>query len=172
MPTRCWPKMRLTAAKLQDHRRGRFQTGPREGRIDTALEPVPRVGVDLQRPAGMRRAHRIEERGLDEDVHRLLGAARLEPAHHPGDALRPGLVGDDRHPLFEHVLLLVEPDQPLAPSREMHAQPARHLVRVEDVQRSALIEGEEVGDVHQRGNGTQADRLEARLKKLEPGRLK
>ncbi len=52
---------RLTTAQLEDHRGCEFDTDCHAGRIDTALETIAGIAVDLQRATGFGDLDRIEQ---------------------------------------------------------------------------------------------------------------
>src|SRR5512136_3095528 len=86
------------AAADVEHQLGR-ELKPRqhEMRIDAALEPETRVGLNVQLATRSRRALRIEICRLDEDIGGCLGRAGVLAAD---DATKPehaALVGDDAH---------------------------------------------------------------------------
>ncbi len=139
-------------------------------RVDPAFEAVACIRVDLERAARVGGAHRIEIGRFDEDVDRLLRHAGGQTAHHAADALHPVRVRNQRHAFGEGVLLVVQPHQRLAAPRAVDAQGiARDLVRVEDMQRPVPVEGEEVGDIHQKADRPQADGAQTVLQPLGAG---
>ena len=136
--------------------------GTDECRIDAALEAEARIGLDAQRAAGARRALRIEIGRLDEHVGGLVGAAGVLAAHDAAKAEHARIVGDDAHLLVDLVGLAVEREEVLARLAEPRADRARELVGVIDVQRPAAVVGDVVGDIDQRVDRAQADRLQPR----------
>ncbi len=52
---------RLAAAEIEDHLGGQFDGGGVERRVDAALEAVARVGVDLERAAGLGDLDRVPD---------------------------------------------------------------------------------------------------------------
>ncbi len=69
----------------------------------------------------------------------------------------PFVIGDDHHRRIERVLLAVQRGQALALARHADDDAALDLVGVKGVQRARHVEGDVVGDVHQRRNRAQAD---------------
>ena len=147
----------LAAAKLQDHVGRDLGARLDEGRIDAALEAEARVGDDAELAARRRRADRIEISGLEEDVLRLRAAAGRLAADDAGNPFRTGIVGDHRHLAVERVGLAVERLNGLAVAREPRVDRALHLVRVEDVERTAVAHGDVVGDVDERRDRAKPD---------------
>ena len=152
---------RLAAAQFEDQPRRDFQTGADKGRVDAALEAIARVADDVEPAAGRGGADRIEQRRLDIDLGRRLGAAGRLAADHAAEALHAVVVGDRGDLRVELVFAAVERQQPLARPREAHDEVAAELAGVEDVQRPVQVEGQEIGDVDQRRDRPQPDRLRA-----------
>ena len=71
--------------------------------------------------------------------------------------LRPRFVGDHRHALLQLVFFPVEGQKPLPGTGRPYVDVAFHPVGVEDVERAIVGVGHEVGNVHQRRDGAQAD---------------
>ena len=69
------------------------------------------------------------------------------PAHHPGEADRPGVVGDEQVVRVEGPVDVVEGAQPLAGPGPAHDDRAGQPVGVVGVQRLAELEHHVVGDV-------------------------
>ena len=111
----------------------------------------------------MRRAHRIEPRGFDENIRRVRRAAGHLTAHHAADPLGPGIVGDDGHFGGQCIFLAVEGEDTLPLLGEAHMDVTRHLASIEDVQRAGAVIGHVVGDIDQSRNWTQADGDQALL---------
>ena len=151
---------RLAAAQVEHQPGGDFEPVPDEGRVEPALETIARVARDIELAAGRGGAHRIEQCRLDQHLGCRLGAAGRLAADHAAEALHPGLVGDRGHLGIERVFLAVEGEQGLAGPREAHGQIAREPAGIEDVQRPVEVEGQEIGDVDQRRDRPQPDRLE------------
>ena len=153
----------LAAAELADQAGGDRRSPDGGGGIHAALEPVPGVAVDLEPASGGGGAHRVEQRDLEEQIDRRLGAAGCLSAHDAADAVDGLRVRDHHHVGLELVGPAVERRDLLAGSSEAHHQVTGKLVGVEHVERSAEIVSHQIGDVDQRGNRPQADRLEAVL---------
>ena len=134
--------------------------GADKGRIEAALEAVARVADDVEPPAGGGGAHRVEQRRLDKHLGRRLGAAGRLAADHAAEALHAAVVGDRGHLRVELVFAAVERQQLLAGPGEAHDEIAPELAGVEHVQRPVQVEGQEIGDVDQRRNRPQPDRLQ------------
>ena len=80
--------------------------------------------------------------------------------------MHPGSIGDDDDLLVERVGFAVERQQALAGVRAAQAEIAMDLARIENVQRACPVEGQEIGDVHERVDRTQADRRELPLQPI------
>ena len=155
---------RRAAAEREDEPRRRLEAGPHEGGIEAALEAVARIALQIELAPGGGGAHRIEQGRLDIDIDRRRGAAAALAADDAAEAQRAGIVGDHRHLGIELVAAPVQGRQLLAPPRAAHGKVAVEFLRVEHMQRPAQIEGDEIGDVDQRGDRPEADRLEPRHK--------
>ncbi len=153
----------LAATEIDDQLRREFEAGNGEGRIDTAFEAMARIGMDRQATAGLRDVERIPERALDENVDRLFSAARSLAAHDAGHALGTVLVSNDDDVGIEIVGLAVEREQRLAVLGAADREVALHLGCVEDVQRAAAVDRQQIGDVDQRVDGPEADGAELLL---------
>ncbi len=153
-------------AQLQDHLRGEFEPLHREAGIDAALEAEAGIRMDAERAAGAGDVERVPQRALDQHVDRRLRATRMLAAHDAGDRLRPVVVGDHHHLVGEIVGLAVERHHRLAGLGAAHDEVALHLRRVEDVQRPVHGVGHDVGDVDQRVDRPEPDRLEPILHPL------
>ena len=111
-------------------------------------------------------AHSAE---FDQHVGRRLRTARGLAAHDAGEQFHAALVGDDADGRIERVALAVEREQALALARAPHREVAVHFGGVEHVQRTAAVVGDEIGDIDQRVDGTQADRNEPALQPCRRG---
>ncbi|MNL19455.1 hypothetical protein D3C87_1406550 [compost metagenome] len=87
-------------------------------------------------------------------------------AHDAADGLEALFVGDDDIVRAELVFALIKREDRLTLFRTADRQIAFDLGGIEDVHRPALIEGHVVGDVHERIDGTQADRHQTLLHPL------
>ena len=150
----------LSAAQFEDQPGRDLETRPDKGRVDAALEAVARVAGDIEPPPGRGGAERIEQRRLDKDFARRLGAAGRLAADHAAEALHPGTVGDRGDLRVELVFAAIEREQLFAGPGEAHGQIALELAGVEHMQRPVEIEGHEIGDVDQRRDRPQPDRFE------------
>ena len=135
-------------------------------RVDAALEALAGVGDDAVPPPGQRHAHRVEQRAFDEHAGGRLGAAGRLAAHHAGQRLHAGRVGDHAIRRVGRVVAAVQRAEGLAGAGPEAQHAALHPVGVEHVQRPAEVEGEEVGDVDQRVDRPQPDAGQPRL---QPG---
>ena len=135
----------------------------REGGIDAAFEPIARVGVDLEPPAGGGGDDRIPIGAFDEDLGGVLGAAGFLAAHNARDAFRPVFVGYGEHVRFKLIGAFVQCDDFGASVGPVNAQVALHLGDVENVQRTVQVVGEPVGHIHQRRDRAKADGAQAAL---------
>ena len=160
---------RLAAAELLDQERGDLGAPIGGVGVEAALEAVAGVGDDAEPAPGRRRADRVEQRDLEEDVGGLLGAARELAAHDAANALDALVVGDHGHLGIERVGLAVERQDLFSVARHAHGQVAGQLVGVEHVERAAQVEGHQVGDVDQRGDRPEPDGLEPVLQPLRAG---
>ena len=160
---------RLAAADIQDHLGGAVQPFDGVFRIHAALKAVARVRVDLERPARHGDLHVIPEGALQEHIHGFLGTASLLAAHDAADALHTLFVGDHHVARAKGVFLLIQRHQRLTALGAVHPQVALHLGCVEHMQRAVLVEGEEVGHIHQRRDRAQADRRQPVLQPLRAG---
>ena len=123
----------LAAAEFEDQ--ARRNLGAPIGRfgIDTSLEAVAGVGIDLQRPAGRGDRQRVEQRDLEEDLGRLRQAARRQPAHHAGQRLGGIAVANHRHCRCEFVVVADQRVERFAVARPAHRQRGADLAGVEHV---------------------------------------
>ncbi len=151
------------AAQVEDQFRREFGTRDAERRIDAALEAVSRVAVDAELAARQRDVERVPERALDEDVGRPLVASGAFSAHDAGDGLDAGIIGDHHHAVVERVGPAVERQDLFPVLRPAHDEMPRHLGGVEDVQRPAAVERDVIGDVDERVDRSETDRLEPPL---------
>ena len=154
---------RLTPTQVEHVHRGKIEPRHHEIRIDAALEPEARVRLDVEPASGAGGALRIEIGGLDEDIGGGLGDPGIVAAHHPAKPEHFRVVGDDAHVLVDRVGLAVEREEALAFPPEPRRDDAFNLVGVIDMQRAGAVERDVVGDVDQRIDGAQADRLEPML---------
>ena len=155
---------RLAATELHDEARRQLEAGKREGRIDAALETIARVGHDAELATAFGDICRVPERRLDEHVGRALVAARGLAAHEARKRLRSRLVADRDEALVERIGAAVERKQLLARAGAPNGEIASDLLGVEDMQRPAAVEGEEIGHIDQRVDRAQSDRPEPVLK--------
>src|SRR5215472_4729484 len=77
----------LTAADFKHQPGCDFQSVPDEGRIEAALEAIARIACDGEPAARRGGAHRVEQRGFDEDLRRRFAAARALAADDPAETL-------------------------------------------------------------------------------------
>ena len=157
---------RLAAAQFE-HQLGReLEARQHEGRIDAALEAIARIGIDAELAAGLRDVDRVPQRGFDQHVGRRFRTAGMLAAHDAGERFDAVVVGDHAHRVVERVGLAVEREQRFAFLGAAHDEIALHLLGVEHMQRTAAVEGHEVGDVDQRIDRAQADGREPLLQPL------
>ena len=156
----------LAAAQFQHHRGGGLHRVGHQRGIDAALEALARVGDDLVASAGQRDADRIEQRALDEDRGGGFVAAGRFAADHAGHRLHAGGIGDGAVLGGDGVVAAVQRAERLAAAGPQRQHVAGELRHVEHVQRAAEVDGEEVGDVHQRVDRPQADRRQPILQPL------
>ncbi len=78
----------------------------------------------------------------------------------------PLIVGDDDHAVVEPVDLAVERQNLFAILGAPHHEIAMHFFGVEDMQRPCAVEGEIIGDINERVDRPQTDRLQALLQPL------
>ena len=139
--------------------------------IDAALEPLARVGDDLMAAAGQRDADRIEQRALDEDARWWPRRSRSprRRSRRPSTA-RPAASAITQSSGVDGVVACrsARGMSRRAPGRSVSTSP-RQLRRVEHVQRTAEVDGEEIGDVDQRVDRPQADRDQPVLQPLRAG---
>ena len=148
----------LAAAQLQDKARGGLDGAGQQGGVDAALEALASVRGDLMPPPGQRHAHRVEQRAFQEHPGGRLVAAGRGAAHDPGERLNARRVGDDAILRIGRVVLPVQRPESLARPGTERQRAARELGRVEDMQRPAEVDGEEVRHVHQGVDRPQPDR--------------
>ena len=126
--------------------------------VDPPFEAIARVRVDLERAARVGGAHRIEIGRFDKDIHRVHGTAAFRAAHHTRDAFDLFSVRNQGHAFAEGIFLVVQPHQGLAALGAVDAQAvARDLVRVEHVQRTVAVIGEEVRHIDEERDRAQAN---------------
>ncbi|EEF26219.1 conserved hypothetical protein, partial [Ricinus communis] len=148
---------RLTTAEFEHQFGGAFETRDHVFRVDAALKAVTGIGDDAEATAGLRDVHRIPERGFDQHVDGVLVATRMFAAHDAADRLDAVFIGDNDIVAAELVFALVERQHRLAILGAADRQVAFDLGGVEDVHRTALVEGHVVGDIDERIDRTQAD---------------
>ncbi len=158
-------------AEIEDHLRRQIEARQGEGRVHAALEPIACVRVDLQCAPGGGDGDRVPEGAFKDHVGGVLGAARQLAAHDSGQTFRSLIVRDQHHPRLHGVGLAVQRQQRLAALGRMDAQLALDLGRVKDVQRAVQREGEEIGDIDQRRDRPQPDRLQPRLQPFGRGAI-
>ena len=95
--------------------------------------------------------------------------AGLLAAHHPAKPEHGAVVGDHAHVGVHLVALAVERNEPLALPAEPRADGAGELVGVIDVQRAAAVIGDVVGDIDQRVDRAEPDRLQPALEPVGGG---
>ena len=117
-------------------------------------------------PAGERDADRIEQRAFDEDRRGGFVAAGGLAADHAGHRLHAGRIGDRAILRRDRVVLAVQRAERLAAPGPQRQHVAGELRHVEDMQRTAEIDGEEIGDVDQRVDRPQTDRGQPVLQPL------
>ena len=139
---------------------GQFGAGQSEGRIDAAFETIARVGHDSEFAAGPGDIGRVPQSGFDQDVGGGLVAAGAFSAHHAGERFHAMIVGDDHDILIQRIGLAIEREQAFAGLAAPHHQSSGDLIGVEHMQRPAAIESQEIGDVDQGVDRTQADAFE------------
>ncbi len=92
----------LSGAAREQHQQvdGALRGSRRGLRVDTALEAPGRLGGQLVPTGRTRDRHRVEVRGLDDDVRRgvlrvvVVGDLRVGAAHDTGEPDRAAVVGD------------------------------------------------------------------------------
>ena len=135
--------------------------------VDPALEPVARLGAQVEvapRPAG---AGRVPHGGLEQDIAALDAHLRVGPAHHPREADDPFAVGDRHHFRRERALDVVEGHQPLAgPRPPDHQGPAPEPGQVVRVHRLVQLEHDVVGGIHHVVDGAHPYRFQPAAKPL------
>ena len=143
----------------------------REIRVDALLPAARRLGAQAKPLGGAEDPDRLEVRGLEQELARLLVDLALERAHDPGDRHRPLGIGDHEVALVQradraveggHLLALARPaddDASLPELRpvegvERAAQREHHVVRhVDDVRDRAHAGADEPG-LHPRRRAT------------------
>ncbi len=138
-------------------------------RIDAALETVARIAGDAELAARLGDVCGIPKRGFHQNVGGGLVAAGVFAAHDAADGFHAVFVGDHHHVTVETIGLAVQRQKfvilAATPDREI----ALDLGRVEDVQRAAPIEGDVIGDIHQRVDGPETDGDQPLLQPLGRG---
>ena len=160
---------RLAAAELDDHRASRLRA-PRAaapGRCRARSAARASVRMSWRRPDSAMRTGSNSAHSMKHSVVRLVAAGGLA-ADDAAQRLGAVGVGDDavlRRSARRSLPFSAASVSPVA--RHAHGQRrALHLRHVEDVQRAAEVEGEEVGDVDQRVDRAQADRDQPVLQPL------
>ena len=90
-------------------------------------------------------------------------------AHDAGDGFDAIVIGDDAHVAARRIGLAVERQNLVAFAGAADDEIARDLLRVKHMQRAALVEGDVIGDVHQRVDRAQANRLQPVLHPFRRG---
>src|SRR5262249_10701071 len=129
-------------------------------------ESEPRIRLDIEFPARARGALRIEISGFDEHAGGCVGAASVLAADYAAEAEHAAGVGDDAHVLVDFVSLAVERRDGFAFLAQPGADRASQLVSVIDVQGTSAVIGNVVGEIDQRIDRSETDRLESTLKPL------
>ena len=111
----------------------------------------------------------IEQRALDEHRRRGCVAARCLTADHAGHRLHAGRIRDRAILGGHRVVAPVQRPECLAATRAQRQHVAGQLRHVEHVQRTAEVDGEEVGDIDQRVDRPQADRRQPLLQPWRAG---
>ena len=138
-----------------------------KGRINPALEPLPGIAGQHQLLAGAGDILRREIGAFDQHLGGVrLGTGRRS-AHDPADIVRAGVVGDHRHGLVEHIVLVVQRGEFLSRLRLARNEATLELGHVIDMQRPPEIEHHEIGDIDQQADRLLAGGLEMAL---HPGR--
>ena len=147
---------RLAAAPIQNQLGGKLQPRQHEFRIDATLETIARIGNDALLAAGAGDAGGIEPGGFNKDVLGFIRAAGILAAHHPGNAARETVIGDDDGFVVQHIGLAVQRQHLFVIVRHAGVQIAGEFIGIEDMQRAAAILGDQVGGIDQRRNGFHA----------------
>ena len=151
---------RLAAAKLQHQPRRDLQPIPDKSGIEAALEAIAGVARNVELAARRSRAHRVEERRLDEHLDGRFGACGRLTTDHPAETLHAGRIGNDRHFRIERIFLAVEREQGFARPRQTHRQIAGEPAGIKHMKRPVEVKGQEIGDVDERRDRPQPDRFE------------
>jgi hypothetical protein len=131
------------------------------GRIDAALEPVARLGVQPMPAARAPHASRGEVGALEEHARRRVDDLAALPAHHARERERPLGVGDHEVVWHQAAHHAVEGGERLALARRAHLdEPPAHLVEVEGVHGLREEQHREVGHVDEHRDGAHAQRLQ------------
>src|SRR5690606_39281401 len=99
----------------------------------------------------------------DQHVRSVLVDAEVFTAHDASDGFHTVVVSDHAHIGAEPVFPAVECQKRLAGNGPAHHEVALDLRRVEDMERASAVEGEIVGDVHQRVDRAQTNCLQPLL---------
>ena len=90
---------------------------PRQADLLALLEPGARLGPEREALGRPPDAHRVEDRGLDDDVRRGVADLAVRAAHHAGDADRALRVRDEERVGAQRAHDVVERLEPLALGR-------------------------------------------------------
>src|SRR5215472_4921417 len=131
---------RLTTAKLQYQPRGDLQPIPDKSGIKTAFEAITSVTDYVELAAGGRRAHRVEESGLDEHFGCHFRTGGRLASDHAAEALHPSVVGNRSDLGIKRVFLPVEREQGFPRSRRSDRQIAVQPAGIEHMQRTVDVE--------------------------------
>ena len=154
---------RLAATEFQHQLGCQFCTRNHHFRIDATLETIARIGNDAEFAARARNHARVPESRFDQHIGGVFIATGMLAAHDTGDRFGTVLIGNHIHARLELIFTLIETENGFAILCQTHRQIALDLGSVEDVQRTALIEGHIIGDVDQRIDRAQADGLQTLL---------
>ena len=111
----------------------------------------------------LRDVQRVPESGFDQHIGGAFIDARMLAAHDAGDGFDAVLVGDHDRAAIERVGAAIERQHLLAVFRAADGEIALDLRGVENMQRTAVIEGHVVGDVDERIDRPKTDRQQAPL---------
>src|SRR5215813_995293 len=157
---------RLAAADVEHHTGGELEARYHEGGIDASLESEPRIRLDIEFPARARGALRIEISGFDEHAGGCVGAASVLTADYAAEAEHAAVVGDDAHVLVDFVSLAVGRREGFTFLARPGADRAFELVSVIDMKGTPAVIENVVGEIDQRIDRPESDRLESTLKPL------
>ncbi|MPM82933.1 hypothetical protein SDC9_129995 [bioreactor metagenome] len=119
----------------------------RRVRVDPALVAPGRLGGQAVPARGPRHRQHVEVRRLEDDLGRRAAQLGVLPAHHAGQADRPGVVGDQQVGGIEGPGHPVQGDHRLARTRPAHHDAALQGGGVVRVQRLTGLEHHVVGDI-------------------------